>query len=293
MALRVHRTDFNGTPCLRLFGADGGSALVALHGAQVLSWIPADGRERLFLAERVLAQRVLAERAVFAPGAAIRGGIPVVFPQFAGRGPLAKHGFARTLPWRFVGADERATFELTQSAATDAWPHAFSARLHVALGASTLAVTLDVVNTGTEAFAFTAALHTYLSVDDVAAAALRGLAGCSYEDSADAGAIRRQRDDALRFDGEVDRIYPAPLQVLALRDGGGHCLGIAQHGFADTIVWNPGDALAATIGDLAPGEHRRFVCVEAGQVLQPVRLAPGDRWSGTQRLDAAPPIAPP
>lgn len=273
MLLRAQPTDFHGTPCLRLHGADGGSALVALHGAQVLSWVPADGRERLFLAERAL----------FAPGAAIRGGIPVVFPQFAGRGPLAKHGFARTLPWRFVGAGARATFELAHGAATEAWPHAFSARLHIALDASALAVTLEVDNTGTEAFAFTAALHTYLAVDDVAAATLHGLAGCGYEDSTEAGATRQQHDDALRFDGEVDRIYAAPPQALELHDGG-HRIRIAQRGFADTIVWNPGATLAAGIGDLAPDEYRRFVCVEAGQVLQPLCVAAGGRWSGTQRL---------
>ena len=39
---------FHGLPCLRL-RAHGASALLALHGAQVLSWLPADGRERLFL----------------------------------------------------------------------------------------------------------------------------------------------------------------------------------------------------------------------------------------------------
>jgi glucose-6-phosphate 1-epimerase len=273
MALRAQPVDFRGTPCLRLHGADGGRALVALHGAQVLSWIPADGRERLFLGERAL----------FAPGAAIRGGIPVVFPQFAGRGPLVKHGFARTLPWRFAGADARATFELASGAATQAWPHAFAARLHVALEGPALAVTLAIHNTGNEAFAFTAALHTYLAVDDVATATLHGLGGCRYEDTAQAGTIRQQHDDALRFAGEIDRIYVAPPPALELHDGGDG-IRIVQQGFADTIVWNPGEVLGGRIGDLAPGEYRRFVCVEAGQVLQPVHLRPGEHWSGTQRL---------
>jgi D-hexose-6-phosphate mutarotase len=34
-----------------------------------------------------------------------RGGVPVIFPQFAEHGPLIKHGFARNLLWNFV--DER------------------------------------------------------------------------------------------------------------------------------------------------------------------------------------------
>ena len=67
--MQAEPTTFRDTPCIRLH-SDGASALVALHGAHVLSWIPADGRERLFLSER----------ATFDGQAAIRGGIPLVFP---------------------------------------------------------------------------------------------------------------------------------------------------------------------------------------------------------------------
>ncbi|GAB3347016.1 D-hexose-6-phosphate mutarotase [Lysobacter tyrosinilyticus] len=271
--MKAETTFFNGLPCVRLHGANGARALVALHGAYVLSWIPADGRERLFLSER----------ARLAEGAAIRGGVPVIFPQFAGRGPLPKHGFARTLPWRLIGTDEHATFELTDGPATASWPHAFNARVHVALDADAVEITLEIANAGRDTFAFTAALHTYLAVDDIEAVELHGLGGCQYEDSVEAGAIRQQAHDALRFAGEVDRIYVAPSQPLALR-AGSHLTTIAQRGFCDTVVWNPGATLAAGISDLAPDDHRRFVCVEAGQVLQPVRLAPGDRWTGTQQL---------
>ncbi|MFX6031775.1 hypothetical protein ABTE99_19565, partial [Acinetobacter baumannii] len=70
----------------------GDVAIVALQGAQVLSWVMADGVERLYLSPR----------SVFDGHTAIRGGVPVCFPQFNQRGPLAKHGFARNLPWRVV-----------------------------------------------------------------------------------------------------------------------------------------------------------------------------------------------
>ena len=44
----------------------------------------------------------LSPKSHFAPGKAIRGGVPLVFPWFAERKgglPGGMHGFARTLPW--------------------------------------------------------------------------------------------------------------------------------------------------------------------------------------------------
>ncbi len=271
--LRIESIDFNGTPCIHLHGDGGASAVVALHGAQVLSWIPADGRERLFLSER----------ARFEPGTAIRGGIPVIFPQFGERGALARHGFARNLPWHFIGADRHAVFSLISDEATAHWPHTFAARLRIALPGDALEATLEIENTGDTPFLFNAALHTYLRVQELDDAVLEGLQGCDYEDSAAGGTLRREDDFELRFNGEIDRIYNDVVAPLALRNGS-HSLHIEQEGFPDTVVWNPGATLAASIGDLAPGDHRRFVCVEAAQVLQPEALHPGDTWAGTQRL---------
>lgn len=276
--MQIEPVEFNGTPCIRLNSDEGATALVALHGAHVLSWIPADGRERLFLSER----------AKYGEGQAIRGGIPVIFPQFGERGAYGRHGFARTLPWNFTGiVDGRAVFELRDSERTAHWPHAFAAQLHIALAATTLELTLDIGNTGEHAFAFTAALHTYLRVDALENVTLHGLQGCDYEDSAAGGLLRREDNAAIRFDGEVDRIYGDVVAPLTLADAQ-HELTIEQNGFADAVVWNPGEHLAARIGDLAPGDYRRFVCVEAGAVLQPQTLAPGERWSGTQLFESAP-----
>lgn len=273
--MQTETTDFHGTRCIRLH-ADGASALVALHGAHVLSWIPADGRERLFLSER----------ARYAEGAAIRGGVPVIFPQFSERGTGMRHGFARVLPWRFTGTENgRATFELANDERTAHWPHAFLARLRVGLSATALELALEVANNGDSAFDFTAALHTYLRVDALEDTTLTGLQGCDYEDSAAGGVLRREDNYDVRFDGEVDRIYNDVVAPLTLQDGT-RALAIEQDGFPDTVVWNPGEHLAARVGDLAPGDHRRFVCVEAGAVLRQETLAPGATWSGTQVLDA-------
>ena len=89
-----------GQPCIRLAIGDGDCALVALHGAQVLSWI-SGGRERLYLSPK----------AVFDGQAAIRGGIPLCFPQFNQRGLLREvvdHPGARPKPFMRPAFDGKA-----------------------------------------------------------------------------------------------------------------------------------------------------------------------------------------
>lgn len=271
-------------PCLRLSRPDGASAEISLHGAHVLSWKPAPDRERLYLSPN----------ASHVAGTAIRGGIPVVFPQFGGRGPLAKHGFARLLEWTPVASEETldgsqaVVLELLDDERTRAiWPHRFRARVKVALATAGLAVELEVLNTGDDAFDFTAALHTYLRVRRLAGTRLHGLEAHPFEDSARGAVPMPASTTPVRFEGEVDRIYPLATGTLTLHDDE-RVLDIAAEGFRDTIVWNPGATLAASMGDLGAGEHLRFVCVESGTVIQPVRLAPGERWSGMQRLTERP-----
>jgi glucose-6-phosphate 1-epimerase len=257
---------------------EAGAARAAVRpgGAHVASW-RARGEELLFVSRE----------AVHAPGAALRGGVPVVFPQFADRGDLPKHGFARTARWSLVSQDDAsAVLELRDSEATRAlWPHAFRCTLRVALAEDALALTLAVENPGPAPLSFTAALHTYLRVRDVHAVAVEGLSGVRYLDKLGGGARREQRG-AVRFEGPVDRVYEGGgARALSLTGSGVvRPLRIETDGFADVVVWNPWREGAEGIGDMAAGEYRRMVCVEAAQVTEPAELAPGARWQGTQRL---------
>lgn len=262
----------NGAPSVRLPGPDGASAQVSLHGGQLLSWF-CGGRERLYLSPR----------ARFAPGQAIRGGVPVIFPQFSDRGPGPRHGFARVREWAQAGAGR---FVLRDDDATRAlWPHRFETELTVALGHGSLTMSLRIANIGMDAFDFSAALHTYLRVDELARARLLGLGGCRYLDATLRDEPGVQQEAELRFAGEFDRLYPDTAPELRLREDD-RGLDIQAQGFPDTVVWNPGEALAAALPDLGAGEHRCFVCVEAAAAAAPVRLQPGESWQGTQTLIA-------
>jgi glucose-6-phosphate 1-epimerase len=273
---------FQGQACHQLTLRDGDSVWVAEQGAHVLSWV-SQGRERLFLSPDNL----------WDGKSAIRGGVPVCFPQFNQRGTLPKHGFARNMNWTVgeaVASGDAAHVDFTLSAnpGTRAiWQQAFVAVLRVALVPGQLTVTLTVNNTEPQnELHFTGALHTYLAVDDIDLTELRGLGGCPEWDAvADAHGLA---DEALYFDGEFDRVYSlgesASSNPLHLQDGTS-ALQIEQSpSWANSVVWNPGEGKCAALPDMPAQGFARMLCVEAAQVFEPISIPAGGQWVGWQRL---------
>jgi glucose-6-phosphate 1-epimerase len=275
-------TGENGLRKVVLVAADGARAEMYEHGAHVTSWVPAADTERLFLSPR----------AEFEPGSGIRGGVPVIFPQFANEGPYPKHGFARNMPWQLLASSPNgsavaeAKFRLLTTRETYAiWPYSFVAELTVALRSNSLELTLDVMNNSRKPFTFTSALHTYLRVSDVRETHVRGLRGCSYRDSAAGGAHRDETADELAIEGEVNRIYfdvTGPLSVSEPR----RTTTIEMEGFTDVVIWNPGPRGVTALADMEPDGYLRMLCVEAAAIGNPVTLQCGERWSGRQQLRA-------
>jgi len=264
-------------PKVLLRAPAGSSAEIYLHGGHVTSWITADGRERLFLSQR----------SEFRPGAALRGGVPVVFPQFSGMGPLLKHGFARIIPWEYLGVETdssdtvTAQFQLHDTEETwQIWDHSFQLDLAVTLSESNLRIRLQVTNTDTQHFDFTAALHTYFRVQDIAAVIVEGLEGLAYREFDSDGV---QPEAPLNIVGEIDRIYWNVPGPVILREGD-QTLLITADSFGDAVVWNPGATRGAALVDLEPDGYRRMLCIEAAVIGQPVLLAPGETWSGSQAM---------
>ncbi|HEY4081802.1 MAG TPA: D-hexose-6-phosphate mutarotase [Burkholderiaceae bacterium] len=272
----------HGLDVLQLTAPDGARATIALHGAHVLSWVPAGSDEE---------QLYLSPRSGFGAGQAIRGGVPVVFPQFSSRGPLPKHGFARTRPWQLVSAeqgehDALAVLRLTDDAATRLlWPHAFEAELSVRVAGQVLEIELACENKGEEAFSFMAALHTYLRLNDLDSASVKGLSGHNYRDSV-ANVEKQQRVDLLLPSGELDRIYYDVHDELLMQEDGRH-VTVHQQGFQDAVIWNPAAERCATLPDMPPDGWRQMICIEAATINHPVLLQPGESWAGMQSLNSA------
>ena len=277
--MAMQAVSFRGQDCLELVLPEGDRAIVALQGAQVLSWTTGDGVERLYLSPR----------AVLDGRTAIRGGVPVCFPQFNQRGPLPKHGLARNRTWEPVseacvpGTAVLALRDDDESRLL--WPHAFNVRLEVALEPGRLTVAFFVENTGAEPLEFTLALHSYLRTSDIASARLYGLGGLPFWNAVeDTHPEPSASGEALTFGSETDRVYQAAAAPLVLEDGLGR-LSIAQDPvFGQTVVWNPGAELSARLADMPDDGYRQMLCVEAAEIDTPVRLSPGETWSGAQQL---------
>lgn len=269
-------------PSVQLSTHGGASAEVLLHGAHAISWKPANrSSEHLFVSDR----------ARYESGSAIRGGVPIIFPQFADRGPLTKHGFARVQPWRLLSEgrndDGSATALLELSANPDTrslWPHDFTAHYRVTLSDEQLDMQLQITNTGTTDFQFTAALHTYLAVGDIGATHLHGLKGSAFQERGTEGMTPEHQDDLI-FTGALDRVYHKTGSPLTLTSPIQQTLLHAE-GFQDTVVWNPWAEGCAGMDDMREDDYRGMLCVEAARVLEPIRLCSGESWTGRQTLIA-------
>ncbi len=272
-------TTFGALPAVRISAPDGAQATVTLYGGHLVSWKTADGQERLFCSAL----------SALDGSKAIRGGVPLIFPQFGERGTGLRHGFARIAHWRLTdtgGGDSGAyaAFSLDQSdlpaALAAAWPFAFALTLRVTLHGNRLAIDFTVANTGAQAFPFSAALHSYHQVGDFQSSRLTGLQGVHFSDPDHSDAM--QREAVLSFDDKLDRIYRQVPGLLTLHAGDA-TLQLDQQGFTDAVVWNPGAADSRALSDMDDDEYQRFICIEAA-LIAPATLAPGHIWSGRQNL---------
>lgn len=273
-------TQFGQLPALQLRAPDGAEATITLYGAHLVSW-KTPPSPQASAAGAVGLQAPAAQERLFLStlstldgSRAIRGGVPVIFPQFAERGSGMRHGFARVSTWRVLESGEQddaafAVLGLSQAdlapALAAAWPAPFELSLRVTVGAQSLALQLEVRNTGTEAFPFSAALHTYYLVEDAEAVRIDGV-----------------QTETLAITDKLDQVFEGIAGNIVF-DTGADKLGLQQSGFTDAVVWNPGAADAAALNDMDDEAYRQFVCIEPA-LLGPQVLEPGGSWRGEHRV---------
>jgi len=247
------------------------SAGICLHGGHVVSFQPKGQPDLIWMSEQAL----------FDGKAALRGGIPICWPWF-GRIAAPAHGFARNSEWTLLEHRENENgviveLGLLPSESTLAvWPYQFQAHLLVEIG-DELKVTLDVTNTDSQAWTFSGALHTYLTVGDIEQAATTGM-GPEYIDSLKGGEIC-QGGETLQLTDTIDRVYTQPSTQITVQDPVlKRSLVVENQGHNSAVLWNPWAEGAQGMGDMQDDGYKTFLCVEStlhapsieqGKTLQP------------------------
>ncbi|KAF7150413.1 hypothetical protein RHSIM_Rhsim02G0240300 [Rhododendron simsii] len=280
--------DKNGIEVVVLRSPRGASARVSLHGGQVLSWKTDRGEELLFTSSK----------AIFKPPAAVRGGIPICFPQFGNRGALEQHGFARNKIWVIDrnppplhpnDSDGKSYIDLLLKPSQEdlkVWPHSFEFRLRVALAADGyLTMISRIRNINCKPFSFSIAYHTYFSVSDISEVRVEGLETRDYLDNLYQRERFTEQGDALTFESEVDRVYLNSTHTVAVFNHEiKRTIVIRKEGLPDVVVWNPWEKKSKLLLDFGDEEYKHMLCVDGAAIEKPITLKPGEEWTGRLEL---------
>lgn len=258
------------------------TAELYLQGAHLTRWQPAGAKPVLFLSDR----------SFFAPGKAIRGGVPIIFPWFGNRTPTPdnprtdgpSHGFARTADWTLtfaaIAGDElhlTLTLGPTETSRALGYDH-FKLAYEIILGPE-LRLRLTVLNEASTPLHFEEALHTYFSVGDVRQASIIGLSDTSYLDKTDNFKHKHQSEPFLQLTAETDRPYLDTEASVNLDDPiCNRRITVDKVSSKTTVIWNPWDELCAKLPDMSPDGWLSMVCIETANVAtNAITLAPGEK----------------
>ena len=282
-----------GHACLRL-STRHGTAIIALQGAQVLSWVPTGHRDVFWLSP------------ISRPApAAIRGGVPICWPWFGKQAMpegAMQHGPVRNLSWGVVSvlADSADRIDLILAPCRTGTPDDPLARfapqldvsLQLVLGQS-LELNLQTRNLGAQPFALIQALHSYFAVHDATQVQVTALADLHFDDKL-SGASQQVQPGPFRLDQACDRIYyqqsAEPEYHYTLEDAKGQRrIQITTQGSQSLVVWNPGEEGARNMTDVPDAAWREFMCLETANAgTDAVMLAPGAQHRLTQMLTVTP-----
>ena len=206
---------------------------------------------------------------IVAPPTPTRGGVPVLFPQFATLGDLPKHGYARTQDWQMFNQIEgcvSASLLLTEQ---PNWPHRAQLNVDTSIEDERMEICFEVRNVGETVFEWTGGLHPYFLVGDVLQSRVEGLLEEPIYDVSEHGLARFQKACAI---DEAHCVTPS----LKLFSPNMNVL-LEQKGFDAWQVWNPSEK--HDLKDIPYDDWQKFLCIEP-VVLTPFSLEPNAVWIG-------------
>ena len=258
------------------------TAEVSLYGAHLLTWTPKGQLPVIFMSPK----------AVFKKGKALRGGVPLCWPWFGKNTEdptKPSHGVARISTWQLAEAEERedgsVKLVLALPPEEELMPSG-AVIMEIGTELQISLLTLDVKRT----MPFSAALHTYFAVSDYEQVAVTGLEELAFTEFAE-DAVPHCEDPLIPA-GHIDRIYH-PVQEnqeITIHDPGWQrSIRMFRAGSGSAVVWNPGEALAAGMGDLGAEASRGFLAVETTAVpAENLMLRCGETHALTMRVQVVP-----
>jgi len=209
------------------------------------------------------------------PPTPARGGVPVLFPQFATLGNLPKHGYARTQEWQVFSMLEGCVSSSLLLTEQPDWPHRAQLNIDASVEDDRMQIHLEVRNVGDTLFEWTGGLHPYFLVGDVLHSRIEGLIEEPIfklsEQSLNAkGAAQAHAVDQSHAITSSLKLFSPAVNLL-----------IEQSGFDAWQVWNP--SAIHNLSDIPHADWQKFLCVEP-VILMPKTLAPNNEWFGCMTI---------
>jgi glucose-6-phosphate 1-epimerase len=248
------------------------SAIISLFGGQLVSWVPSDQKEVIYLSEL----------AIFDGETPIRGGVPICWPWFGNEENRQAHGFVRNMVWEVAQIVDESNYSKVVLNCVHNHPEFEGLLLSILYEiGETLSIQLITHNVSQIAFTITEALHTYLKVSNIANINVGGLSNTRYFDKLTAK-FHTETSTKFQFSQETDRIYStSSSQIVYDLD---RKLIIEKEGSADTVVWNPWTERSKAIKDLDSNSYYDFLCIEAANILNPIVINSQQQHVISQRI---------
>lgn len=220
-----------------------------------------------------------------------RGGVPILFPQFADRGELTKHGFVRDVNWEMVshdlnGLSEHLSYELNiKPSSFSAWPYAANLQLDVIAEAKSITFSLTIKNLGEKSFSWTGGLHPYLKIENLLNVKIQGLKGSKVGNKYKPDQ-NHQLNHFLSFDGQPFESLFLSSSDLVIHENH-RTLHLSSTGFSEWMIWNPGQSGVKDFSDVPKNDWCKFICIEPVIAHQPQLTEGGEQFIGTFTITEA------
>lgn len=234
------------------------------------------------------------------------GGIPICWPWFGtsdGHDPATElHGLVKNCRFEVistVSCAERAQAVLrlrSDERTRKIWPHDFELVYEATLTDS-LRLSLRTVNTGVDAFSFTAGFHPYFRLGNRNLAYVTGTDSLMFCDARVKSTLDETWRGDMKLTAACDHVFDergASAAHSIVDPSLGRRIDITSSGVTRLVVWAPDDSEAAGgtpgPGQLAKGDCEHFVCVEPAFLWagREITLQPGGRQQFDFEISVSP-----